>query len=134
MTLNGNAAWKARLQRGEIVEARGGGNSLMPKIRSGECCQYFPVTKHEDIKVNDIVFCQIKGRYWGHKVKTITNVGGEDGKHYTISNMKGWENGTIPLKNIYGKVIDHWMARPKRTAADDLAGYIRRDGGYVPAP
>merc|ERR1712187_35515 len=94
VTLNGNAAWKTRLQRGEIVEFRGGGNSLMPKIRSGECCQYLPVTKHEDIKENDIVFCQIKGRYWGHRVKSITKVGGEDEKHYTISNMKGWENGT----------------------------------------
>ena len=27
---------------------------------------------------------------------------------YTISNIHGWENGTINLDHVYGKVIDHW--------------------------
>merc|ERR1719476_692276 len=73
-TLTGNAAWKARLQAGETVSFRGGGNSLAPLIKSGECCTYAPVFKHEDAKARDIVFCQIKGRFWGHMVKKKTLV------------------------------------------------------------
>ncbi|CAK0830633.1 unnamed protein product [Prorocentrum cordatum] len=106
--LTGNAAWKARLQAGEVVQFRGGGNSLHPRIKSGECCKYEPVFKHDDVKEKDIVFCQIKGRYWGHMVKKKTFVGGEKEYEYTISNIHGWENGTICLDHIYGKVIDHW--------------------------
>eukprot|EP00929_Paragymnodinium_shiwhaense_P045241 TRINITY_DN23138_c0_g1_i1.p1 TRINITY_DN23138_c0_g1~~TRINITY_DN23138_c0_g1_i1.p1 ORF type:complete len:418 (+),score=59.55 TRINITY_DN23138_c0_g1_i1:146-1399(+) len=108
ITLTGNAAWKARLQAGETVQFRGGGNSLHPRIKSGECCKYTPVFSHEDVKEKDIVFCQIKGRYWGHMVKKKTFVGGTNEYEYTISNIHGWENGTIPLGNVYGKVIDHW--------------------------
>jgi len=107
-TLTGNAAWKARLQAGETVQFRGGGNSLHPRIKSGECCKYEPVFKHGDVEEKDIVFCQIKGRYWGHMVKKKTFVGGDKVYEYTISNIRGWENGTIGLEHIYGKVIDHW--------------------------
>ena len=106
--LTGNAAWRARLQAGETVEFRGSGNSLHPRIKSGECCRYVPVRKHEDIKEKDIVFCQIKGRYWGHMVKKKTFVGGKDEYEYTISNIHGWENGTCTLEHVYGKVVDHW--------------------------
>eukprot|EP00927_Polykrikos_kofoidii_P042655 TRINITY_DN36696_c0_g1_i1.p1 TRINITY_DN36696_c0_g1~~TRINITY_DN36696_c0_g1_i1.p1 ORF type:complete len:362 (-),score=52.85 TRINITY_DN36696_c0_g1_i1:105-1133(-) len=104
VVLTGNAAWKARLQAGETVCFRGGGNSLHPRIKSGECCRYEPVFKHEDIKEKDVVFCQIKGRYWGHIVKKKDARQNE----YTISNIHGWENGTCRLENIYGKVVDHW--------------------------
>ena len=109
VALTGNAAWKARLQAGETVQFRGGGNSLAPRIRSGECCKYSPVLKHEDIKVKDIVFCQINGRYWGHMVKKKTFVGGDDMYEYTISNIRGFEHGTCKLDHNYGKNIDHWM-------------------------
>ena len=91
------------------MQFRGGGNSLHPRIKSGECCKYQPVFKHEDVKEKDIVFCQIKGRYWGHMVKKKTFVGGEKEYVYTISNIKGHVNGTTELEHIYGKVIDHWM-------------------------
>ena len=106
--LTGHSAYKARLQAGETVQFRGGGNSLNPRIKSGECCKYAPVFRHEDVKEKDIVFCQIKGRYWGHMVKKKTFVGGAGKYVYTISNIHGWENGTIGLEHIYGKVVDHW--------------------------
>jgi len=109
-TLTGNAAWKARLQAGETVSFRGGGNSLAPLIKSGECCTYSPVFKHEDVKVRDVVFCQVKGRFWNHMVKKKTlNHKGRDGEpdvyNYTISNIHGHENGDTTLEKIYGKVI-----------------------------
>ena len=104
-----NGAWEARLRKGETVEFRGGGDSLHPRIKSGECCRYAPVCKDEDIKEGDIVFCQIKQRYWGHMVKKKTFVGGDHTYEYTISNIHGWENGTCFLDHIYGKVVAHWM-------------------------
>lgn len=110
VTLTGNAAWKARLQAGETVSFRGGGNSLAPLIKSGECCTYAPVFKHEDVKVRDVVFCQVKGRFWGHMVKkkTLVHRGRDDEPDvysYTISNIHGHENGDTTLEKIYGKVI-----------------------------
>lgn len=110
LTLIGNQAWKTRLQAGETVSFRGGGNSLAPLIKSGECCTYAPVFKHEDVKVRDVVFCQVKGRFWGHMVKKKTLVkhgrdGDPDEYNYTISNIHGHENGDTTLDKIYGKVI-----------------------------
>lgn len=109
-TLTGNNAWKARLQDGETVSFRGGGNSLAPLIKSGECCTYAPVFKHEDVKERDVVFCQIKGRFWGHMVKKKTlESRGRDGQpdvyNFTISNIHGHENGDCKVEKIYGRVI-----------------------------
>ena len=98
--------FKARLLEGETVQFRSGGNSLRPKIMSGECCVYQPVRTHEDVNEGDIVFCQIGEKYWGHMVKQKTYVGGD--YVYTISNLKGHENGTTDLAHIYGRVINHW--------------------------
>lgn len=108
ITLTGNAAWRARLQAGEIVSFRGGGNRLHPRIKSGECCKYAPTFTHDDINAKDIVFCQIEGRCWDHMVTNKTFVGGKDMCEYTTSNIHGWENGTCKLDHVYGKVIDHW--------------------------
>merc|ERR1719253_971937 len=67
--LTGYDAFRARLIAGETVGWRSGGNSLAPRIKSGDRCTYAPVTKHEDIKEKDVVFCQIGSRYWEHMVK-----------------------------------------------------------------
>jgi len=83
---------------------------LAPLIKSGECCTYAPVFKHEDVKERDVVFCQVKGRFWGHMVKkkTLTQRG-RDGEpdvySFTISNIHGHENGDCKLENIYGRVV-----------------------------
>ena len=102
-----HAAFKARLQEGGTVQWRSGGDSLAPRIKSHECCKYKPVRTHEDVNENDIVFCQIRQRYWQHMVQK-TYVGGDRECTYTISNIKGHENGTITLQHIYGKLIAHW--------------------------
>ena len=103
------AGFKAALKAGHTVEWRSSGDSLVKiGIRSNECCRYQPVSTHDDVKKGDIVFCQIKQRYWQHLVKSKTFVGGAKVWLYTISNGAGHVNGTIPLKNIYGKLIDHW--------------------------
>ena len=102
-------AFKGTLQEGKNVAFRSSGNSLLPKIRSNECCEYQPVRSHDELKEGDIVFCQIKVRYWQHKVKHKTYVGGKQVYTYTISNAAGHVNGTTTLEKIYGKLIRHWM-------------------------
>ena len=102
-------AFKGTLQEGKNVAFRSSGNSLLPKIRSNECCEYQPVRSHDELKEGDIVFCQIKARYWQHKVKKKNFVGGQQVYTYTISNAAGHVNGTTTLEKIYGKLIDHWM-------------------------
>ena len=68
----GYDAYKARLQAGETVEWSSGGSSLAPRIMPGECCRYEPVTQDDDVEKGDIVFCQIKHRYWQHLVQQKT--------------------------------------------------------------
>ena len=68
------------------------------------------MSRHEDVKVRDVVFCQVKGRFWGHMVKRKTLVQrGRDGDpdvfSYTIANIHGHENGDCKLEHIYGRVI-----------------------------
>jgi len=109
--LTGWAGLASRLQEGENVTCLCGGNSLNPRIKRDEKMLFESVRAHDDIKVKDIVYCQIKGRYWGHVVKRKTFVGGRDEYEYTISNHKGFENGTCTLDHIYGKCIDHWKSK-----------------------
>eukprot|EP00928_Gymnodinium_smaydae_P072171 TRINITY_DN55589_c0_g1_i1.p1 TRINITY_DN55589_c0_g1~~TRINITY_DN55589_c0_g1_i1.p1 ORF type:complete len:301 (+),score=54.65 TRINITY_DN55589_c0_g1_i1:82-984(+) len=108
--LTGYEAFKARLLAGETVGWRSGGNSLAPLIKSRDHCTYAPVSRHEDIKKGDVVFCQIGSRYWEHMVKKkMLDHPGRDGEPdvyiYTISNIHGHENGDTRLEKIYGRCV-----------------------------
>ena len=106
---HGYAAFKETLLGGGSVAWRSNGNSLARiGIKSGYCCKYGPVSSHDDVNEGDVVFCQIKRRYWQHMVKTRTRVGAPHLWLYTISNAAGHENGTITLEHIYGVLIDFW--------------------------
>lgn len=73
------------------------GNSMLPILKSGSLLTF---KKFDEYKINDIVFCKVKGRYIdAHKIiKTDKNKG------YLIANNHGFENGWT--KTIYGKVIE----------------------------
>ena len=88
---------------------------------SGECCLYQPVRTHEDVNEGDIVFCQIGEKYWGHKVKQKTYVGGD--YVYTISNLKGhekWDNrsGAHIRKGNKSLAVKGWISRKEAVSAD----------------
>jgi hypothetical protein len=103
-TLTGNAAYIARLRAGESVSFRSKGNSMTPRIKSGQKCTYTPVTKREDVQVGDMVFCRVKGNIYTH---LITAIRGDQvqGFEFQISNNRGRVNGWTSLENIYGKVV-----------------------------
>ena len=90
--------WKVdKLSKGETFVTSERGNSMTPIIASGQDHRLAPV-KLENVKVGDIVFCKVRGRYYTHLVKAI----GEKG--CLIGNNKGRVNGWT--KQIYGKVIE----------------------------
>ena len=109
-----NGIIKERLQSGESVSYRSSGWSLHPKVDSGDECLYDPVTEPEEVKVNDIVFCQVKPtwRFYAHVVKKKVEewVDADDYKKghkvtFSISNLRGYVNGWCTMETIYGKLV-----------------------------
>jgi len=87
----------ALLQQGQTVKFRPHGNSMQPRIESG---QLVTVAPNLQAQVGDIVLCKVDGKQWLHLVSAI----GSDGR-YQISNNKGHVNGWTTSKNIFGVVI-----------------------------
>ena len=87
-----------RLQSGETFVTSEKGNSMVPLIKSGQEHKIAPIAI-EDVKVDDIVYCKVKGNFYTHLVKAI-NVQ----KGCLIGNNKGGINGWT--KKVFGKVIE----------------------------
>lgn len=85
-----------KLKKGETVKFRPRGESMKPKIKSGELVTVEPLTEDHAIGVGDIVLCKVHGRQFLHLVKST------NGKTYTIGNNHGFINGTIGRGQIYG--------------------------------
>jgi len=87
-----------RLLNGETFITSEKGNSMTPLIKSGQKHKLAPV-RIEDIKINDIIYCKVKGNYYTHLVRAI-----DVNKGVLIGNNKGGLNGWTRI--VYGKVID----------------------------
>lgn len=90
-----------RLAQGETVQFRPRGNSMKPKILSGEQVTISPSV--DDVIVGDIVFCKVRGCYYVHLVKAMK--GADENKSFQIGNNHGKTNGWISRSNLFGKVI-----------------------------
>ena len=91
--------WKVeKLEKGETITTKEKGNSMIPLIMSGQPHRVAPI-KLEDVKVGDIVYCKVAGRFFTHLVKAKN-----DQKGCQIGNNKGHINGWT--KQVYGKVIE----------------------------
>lgn len=90
--------WKVeKLKKGETFITSERGNSMSPIIKSGQDHKLAPV-KLENVKINDVVFCKVKGHFYTHLVK------GKSIRGLLIGNNKGGVNGWT--KQVYGKVIE----------------------------
>jgi phage repressor protein C with HTH and peptisase S24 domain len=85
-----------RLRNGETVKFRPKGNSMQPKIKSGDLCTVVP---YGDIQVGNIVLCKVNGHQYLHLVTAMSH------GQYQISNNKGHVNGWISRKAIYGILL-----------------------------
>ena len=88
----------AKLKAGETVSFRPRGDSMVPKIRSGELCTVAPV-EVTALAVGDIVLCKVSGSEYLHLVKAI------QGERFQIGNNRGHINGWVGPNAIYGRLV-----------------------------
>ena len=87
------------LMSGETCIVVGYGNSMTPKLKSGEAVIMEPVKEDTILKKNDIVLCKVNGRYYCHLISAIK------GNLYQISNNHKHVNGWVSKSNIFGRMI-----------------------------
>ncbi len=85
------------LKEGQTVQFRPHGNSMRPRIESGQLVTVVPF--NGSIDVSDIVLCKVEGRQFLHVVSAV----GSDGR-VLISNNHGHVNGWCSRTNIFGVV------------------------------
>lgn len=93
-----------QLKLGQTIKFRPHGNSMQPRIESGNLVTVVPtVLSGVSLipQVGDIVLCKVDGRQWLHLITAI----GSDGR-YQISNNKGHINGWCMPHNIFGIVTN----------------------------
>ena len=81
-----------KLISGESVEFKPSGHSMEPLVMNKQRVTIVPT---KVAKVDDIVLCKVKGKYYLHKVLAIGIRG------YLIGNNKGYINGWT--HNIFGR-------------------------------
>lgn len=84
-----------QLQAGKTITIKPRGNSMTPRIESGEAVTLTPI-RDEDIEVGNIVLSRVKGKFWLHLISAV------DGDRVQISNNKGRVNGWTHRSNVYG--------------------------------
>lgn len=87
-----------KLKDGETVKFRPRGNSMVPKINSGDLCTVEPVKNDTELQKGDIVLCKVNGSQYLHLISAIK------GKQFQISNNKKHVNGWIARSSIFGKL------------------------------
>lgn len=87
------------LQAGKTVSFRPRGNSMTPRIKSGQLCTVVPVDPAQ-LELDDVVLCKVRGAEYLHIVKAIDN-----GARFLIGNAHGHLNGWINANAIYGKLV-----------------------------
>ena len=90
----------AKLQAGEKVEHREGGNSMTPIIESREPVTLEPVDV-DKLEAGDIVLVKVRGKHYTHLVLGFR---GDD--EVQIGNNKGHSNGWTKRTNVYGIVTE----------------------------
>lgn len=87
------------LRAGETCAVTGYGNSMVPKLYSGETVVMEPVTEDTELHKGDIVLAKVKGHYYCHLISAIR------GNSYQISNNHKHANGWVSRKNIFGIMV-----------------------------
>lgn len=86
------------LKAGQVVQFRPHGNSMRPKIESGQLCTVEPLGDRTPM-VDDVVLCRVNGYQYLHLVKAVR------GTQYQIGNNRGGINGWVGIGSIYGLLV-----------------------------
>jgi len=87
-----------QLRLGRTVSFRPRGHSMIGRIESGQLCTVAPV-QCSTLAVGDIVLCRVHGAEYLHLIRAI------DGERFQIANNRGYINGWIGPRSIFGKCI-----------------------------
>lgn len=87
----------AKLAAGETVSFRPRGDSMTPRISSGDLCTVAPCDPATLVR-GDIVLCKVRGAEYLHLVKAI------QGGRFQIGNNHGHINGWVGPNAIFGKL------------------------------
>lgn len=94
--------WASRhieqLRAGQTVSFRPRGNSMTPRIKSGQLCTVEPVDPAA-LAVGDVVLCKVAGAEYLHIVKAIA------AGRFQIGNNHGKINGWIGPQAIFGRLV-----------------------------
>lgn len=90
---------KEALRRGETVQVRPRGNSMLGKINSGDRVTLAPAAP-DTLRAGDIVLVRVHGTDYLHLIKAI-NQG-----RFLIGNNRGGINGWVGRNAIYG-IVTH---------------------------
>lgn len=88
----------AKLRAGETVSFRPRGDSMTPRIESGDLCTVEPVDPAA-LQAGDIVLCKVRGAEYLHLVKAV------QGGRYQIGNNRGHVNGWVGAAAIFGRLV-----------------------------
>ena len=83
-----------KLKNGETVKFRPHGNSMQPKIESGQLVTVEPLRAPP--VPGDVLLCTVEGRQFLHLCSAVK------GPRFQISNNKGHVNGWCGLRQIHG--------------------------------
>ena len=86
------------LKSGQTVSFRPRGDSMSPKIRSGQLCTVEPVDV-ATLSKGDIVLCKVGGNQYLHLVKAV------GGGRFQIGNNRGGINGWVGANGIFGRLV-----------------------------
>lgn len=89
-----------KLLTGETVSFRPRGNSMQPKIKSGQLCTVEPLGDDIVVQCGDVVLCKVKGKEYLHLVQAIRHEG-----LYQIGNIRGGINGWVNRKSLFGRLV-----------------------------
>lgn len=93
------AAIIQKLNAGESVINKEGGNSMIPLIYSKQPVKIEPVD-HSKLERGDIVYVKVAGRIYTHKIIAV-----KEGE-VQIGNNHGGVNGWTKLSNVYGIITE----------------------------
>lgn len=86
------------LTEGKSTLVKGVGNSMTPRLISGQIVRVDPITKDMVLSKGDVVLAKVNGNLYLHKITAVK------GGQYQISNNHGHVNGWTT--KIYGIVRD----------------------------
>lgn len=88
-----------QLQAGATVQCRPRGQSMTPKIKSGQLCTIVPLAEGVTLEKGDIVLAKVNGNQYLHLISAV------QGKRFQISNNHGHVNGWVTQEQIFGKCV-----------------------------